>query len=37
MIRAQKPLHTRLRQNRAQQLGRDIAFQKAVAVFEKTE
>jgi hypothetical protein len=32
MIRAQEPLHARLRQNRAQQLGGDVALQKPIAV-----
>jgi hypothetical protein len=35
MIRAKQPLHPRLRQNRAQQLGGDVAFQQALAVLGK--
>ena len=30
-----QPLHARLRQNRAQQLGGDVAFQQPIAVFGK--
>jgi hypothetical protein len=35
MIRAEQLLHPRLRQNRAQQLGGDVAFQQALAVLGK--
>ena len=36
MIRAEQALHPRLRQNRAQELGGDIALQQAIAVLAKT-
>ena len=35
MIRAEQPRHPRLRQNRAQQFGYDVAFQQPIAVLRK--